>query len=229
MTRSYVYFKGRRHHNELLLIRKLRLGIGLVGAKALAANGAIVYILGRRQDRLDEAAAACKGLTGQVIPLKCDTTDKNSLTAVAERVTKDQGRLDLLLVSAGTSGPSSQVLAEGQPSLQEMQQHFWDMDEDSWDDTFRLNVRGVFQTIAAFLTLLDEGNKQRATHKRQTSQIIVITALAGFHRAWKLTGLPYNLSKIAANHLVKNLAPDLLPFRIRINAIAPGSKFELLP
>ena len=88
-------------------------------ARALAHAGAArVYILGRRLDVL-EAAAASIARPAVVVPLYCDVTSKVSLESVVSVVDKDVGRLDLLVCNAGVAGPQVPPVVKGVTTLGE--------------------------------------------------------------------------------------------------------------
>jgi NADP-dependent 3-hydroxy acid dehydrogenase YdfG len=66
-------------------------GLGLYAARALDANGAkAVYIVGRREDTLTEAAKTA--FNGTIKPIVGDVTDKESLKKVADQVRQEQGK-----------------------------------------------------------------------------------------------------------------------------------------
>src|ERR1700759_3323601 len=82
-------------------------GIGLMAAQALAANGAKVYITGRRREAL-ENASKWHGATGsgRIIPaICCDVTKKDELQKLVDDVSSREKHLDLLVTAAGISGP----------------------------------------------------------------------------------------------------------------------------
>lgn len=56
-------------------------GLGLVTANALAENGARVYISGRREGPLKEAARKIEGTTGEIIPIVADASTKEGITS----------------------------------------------------------------------------------------------------------------------------------------------------
>ena len=71
-------------------------GIGLMMTKAFANNGAAkVYIVGRRKEKLEEAAKVSPH--GNIIPLVGDVTSKESLCEIAETIKQDIGYLNLLI------------------------------------------------------------------------------------------------------------------------------------
>ncbi|KAJ5721736.1 uncharacterized protein N7483_009670 [Penicillium malachiteum] len=82
-------------------------GLGLVAARALAANCAKVYITGRRSD-VPEKSAAIHGSQealgpsgGTIIPLQMDVTSKESIEKAVQTIQKDNGYVNVLLNNAG--------------------------------------------------------------------------------------------------------------------------------
>jgi len=200
-------------------------GLGLYAARALDANGAAaVYVVGRRESTLKEAAKTA--VNGNIIPIVGDVTDKASLQAVAERVRNEQGYVNLLFANAGVSGPkvrdSIPTLAKGEkPSIEEIQRGLWEPEMQAFTQPSHVNTTAVFYTAVAFLDLLDAGNKKR--NVSQDSQIVVTSSVAGFSR-FLASGFAYSTSKAAVNHLVKMLSTFFAQqgHHIRCNLIAPG-------
>jgi NAD(P)-dependent dehydrogenase (short-subunit alcohol dehydrogenase family) len=113
-------------------------GIGLATAKALAAEGARVYITGRRQDELD---AAVRGIGAQASGVRADTSSLPDIERLLATIGQEAGRLDVLVANAGTY---------------EMEQ-LSDITEASFDKTFNVNVRGLLFTVQKALPLLANG------------------------------------------------------------------------
>lgn len=177
-------------------------GLGLYAARALDANGAAaVYIVGRREETLKEAAASAKN--GKIIPLVGDVSDKSSLLKVADHVRKEQGYINLLFANAGVAGPRVRdyvpTLSNGTPSIEEMQKGLFEPDMETFNNTFHVNTTAVYYTAVAFLDLLDAGNKKK--NVAQESQILVTSSVAGFSR-YLASSFAYSTSKAAVNHLV---------------------------
>lgn len=196
-------------------------GLGLYIAKALDANGAkAVYIIGRRLSTLQTAAS--QAINGTIIPLQGDITSKESLTSLASEIQSQQGYINVLFANSGIIGVQASSLGlptDRKPTLKEFKDaHFAPSIED-FTAAFNVNVSGAFYTSLAFLELLDEGNKR--SNFPQKSSIIVTSSIAGFSRQIA-AGYAYSASKAATNHLVKLLATTLTPYKIRVNAIAPG-------
>ncbi|MGF6572396.1 NAD(P)-dependent dehydrogenase (short-subunit alcohol dehydrogenase family) [Paraburkholderia sp. GAS333] len=113
-------------------------GIGLAAAKDLAAEGAKVYITGRRKAELESAVEAighgARGVQG-------DVTRAEDLDVLFEEIRRNEGRLDILYTNAGggTMAPLGEI----------SEQHF--------DDTFNRNVRAVVFTVQKALPLIQKG------------------------------------------------------------------------
>ena len=195
-------------------------GLGLYAARALDANGAkAVYIIGRREETLKEAAKTAEN--GTIIPIVGDVTDKQSLKKIADQVQKEQGYVNLLFANAGVSGPSHAKAVAEKKTVKEYAEALFEPEMDEFDWTFHVNSTGVFYTVVAFMELLDAGNKKQ--NVPQDSQVIVTSSVAGFSRHLA-SGFAYSTSKAAVNHLVKMLSTAFAvnSFRIRVNAINPG-------
>ncbi|GLY04093.1 MULTISPECIES: SDR family oxidoreductase [Actinoplanes] len=112
-------------------------GIGRATAALFAAEGARVFITGRRQAELDEAAAAI-GATA----IRGDIADLDDLDTVAARIAESAGRLDVLFANAG--GGEFNTLT--------------DLTPESFDRTFDTNVRGTTFTVQKMLPLMPDGS-----------------------------------------------------------------------
>ena len=113
-------------------------GIGLAAARALAAEGADVYITGRRQEELD-AALDKIGPRGQAV--RADASKIDDLENLVRTIKDQSGKLDVVVANAGTY--EMQMLA--------------DVTEASFDKAFDLNVKGVLFTVQKSLDILTDG------------------------------------------------------------------------
>ncbi|KAI1133327.1 hypothetical protein F5Y10DRAFT_85979 [Nemania abortiva] len=192
-------------------------GIGLMIAQALEANGAIVYIIGRRKEKLEQAAATAKH--NNIHPVVGDVTSKTSLAAAASTIEGETGGyVDLVVANSGILGPSLDDMPQD-PDITTFQNFLATWDTDVFNQTFATNVTGVFNTVVAFLSLLDAGNKREGRPK-QRSQVIATSSIGAYNRV--PLGYAYSGSKAAVNHMMKQFATTLVPYGIRSNAIAPG-------
>ncbi|RQM08267.1 hypothetical protein DH86_00001462 [Scytalidium sp. 3C] len=181
-------------------------------ARALALNGAHkVYIIGRRKNVLEEAAASVS--TGNIIPLPGDVTSKEDIEKIVETIKQETGYINVLVANSGVLGPQSKPSIKEASSIEEVQKAFNAADFEEFNDTFRVNTVAVWYNIVAFLGLLDAGNKK--------GNVIATSSIGGFNRATP-GGFAYGQSKAATIHMMKQLATGLVPFSIRSNVIAPG-------
>jgi NAD(P)-dependent dehydrogenase (short-subunit alcohol dehydrogenase family) len=207
-------------------------------AKALAAGGASkVYILGRRKDKLDNAAS----LHPSLHLIQCDITSKASLQSAVDFITSDAGHINLLVANSGISGPTASFVP-GQ-SVKELRKNiFEDTSMSDFTNAFEVNVTATYFSILAFLELLDAGNKaalsggfgkplkEGSEVPTIHSQVIVTASVGAFLREW-MCPPAYAGSKAAILHLVKHASTGLSPHAIRVNALAPGCTllFQTLP
>lgn len=129
---------ARRLAGKVAVVTGGSTGIGLATAKRFAAEGAQVFITGRRQDELAKAAAA---IGRDAVGIKADSTNLSDLNRLYAQVKKATGRIDVLFANAG--GGSNLPLGS--------------ITEEQFDDTFNRNVKGVLFTVQKALPLLVDG------------------------------------------------------------------------
>jgi NAD(P)-dependent dehydrogenase (short-subunit alcohol dehydrogenase family) len=125
-------------------------GIGLATSQRFVKEGAHVYITGRRQTELDEAAAL---IGSNVTTVRGDVTSNGDLDNLYALIQSEHGRLDVLVTSAGFVDPVA----------------FGSVTEHSFDKTFNLNARGTFFTAQKALPLM-----------RQGGSIVLIGSILGY-------------------------------------------------
>ena len=134
--------------NKVAVVTGGSAGIGLGAAKQFAAEGAQVFITGRRQPELDKAVAA---MGGNVTAVRGDTSNLADIDRIYETVKKKAGRIDVLFVNAGFYEVGK----------------FGEISEEHFDNTFNTNVRGLFFAVQKALPLLS-----------QASSVILIGSIA---------------------------------------------------
>lgn len=224
-------------------------GLGLAMLSALVKTGASkVYILGRREAALQEAAKRLDPQGGIVVPVQCDVTDNASVKRVVERVEKEVGWVDVLINNAGVTGPDHREIYAAK-SIADVQAAMLKDDADQWTSAWAINSTAPLLVAAAFLGLLEKANEQKgwqsgkmeaggSARKRvvpegidendlRTAQIITIASIAAFNKILTL-GLPYIGSKAAVVAMSKSMANFLGPWGIRSNLICPGCEFLLV-
>jgi NAD(P)-dependent dehydrogenase (short-subunit alcohol dehydrogenase family) len=182
---------GSRLKNKVAVVTGAGSGIGRACAIALAREAAQVALVGRRQERLEETAHE----RGSAFVLAADVTKPNEVTSVVEQTLAHFGSLNVLLNNAGVLhvGTAEQIT------------------EEQWDQTFNVNVRGLWLLSRAVLP---------AMRKAGGGSIINMASVLGINGARNRAS--YAASKGAVVLLTKCMAIDHGQEHIRVNAICPS-------
>ena len=113
-------------------------GIGLATAQQYVAEGAYVYITGRRQEKLD---AAVKTIGSNVTAVQADASKLDDLDRLFAQIKQEKGRLDVVFANAG--GGEFALLGS--------------ITEEHFDKTFNTNVKGLLFTVQGALPLIPDG------------------------------------------------------------------------
>lgn len=105
--------------------------------------------------------------------------------------------------------------------IAKIQQALWDIDPNDFQKTFMTNITGVYFTTVAFLSLLYAGNKKMLEKTGYSSQVVVMSSIAGYSKQLQ-SSMAYSVSKAAATHLARNFATYFSNLKIRFNVIVPG-------
>jgi NAD(P)-dependent dehydrogenase (short-subunit alcohol dehydrogenase family) len=197
------------------LITGANQGVGFQIAKALAANGYSVYV-GSRNLNNGEKAAAEIGTNAYAIQL--DVTQQSTISAAADRIAKERGRLDLLVNNAAIShaGKPGRTLEETTKdglactaSLDEVR------------TVWETNVYGVIAVTQAMLPLLKKSSAARIVNV--SSGLGSLTWIAD-PACWAREhfGVVYAASKTALNAVTLAFAIELEKENIKVNAVSPG-------
>jgi NAD(P)-dependent dehydrogenase (short-subunit alcohol dehydrogenase family) len=171
-------------------------GLGREIAIALAGAGADVVLAGRDPSTLEATADVAAGAGAATLCVRTDVTSEDQLEALAVAAFDRFGAVDALVANSGVGGPSGPL---------------WELDRESWEETFAVNVTGVFLSARAFLpSMLERGR----------GSIAVIGSMTGKRPLWGRT--PYAASKVALVGLVRTLAVEAAPSGVRVNLVSPG-------
>jgi NAD(P)-dependent dehydrogenase (short-subunit alcohol dehydrogenase family) len=193
---------------KVVFITGANKGIGYEVVRQLAANELIV-LLGARNPQRGEAAANKLRAEGEVYFIPIDVTDERSIAAAAEIVSKQWGKIDVLVNNAGIC---PEVSANIRPAALEL---------TMLKMTFETNLFGAVAVIHHFLPLLKQS---------ETAQIINVSSTLGSSASmvdpnnayYGSNLLAYNASKSALNAVTVAFAKDLASEQIRVNSITPG-------
>lgn len=130
---------SRKLEGKIAIVTGGTTGIGLATAKQFAAEGATVYLTGRRKPELDAAVAE---VGASATGVQADSAKVADLERLVAKVKSERGRIDILFVNAG----GGSMLPLGQ------------ITEEQYTDTFDRNVKGVLFTVQTALPLLGPGS-----------------------------------------------------------------------
>ncbi|KAK0506697.1 short-chain dehydrogenase [Armillaria luteobubalina] len=183
-------------------------------AKAFAANGAKVYITGRRLDVLERAATSVTGVPGSIVPIQMDVTDEESVKTGAKYIEGIDGKLDILVNNAGTTSPLRDSDFGGEKLV--ATDHFESESMQTWMDLFILNTIAPFFVVRAFQPLLVKGARSR---RGGTASVINISSAGA-----QMNTAAYPVTKAALDKLTLVLGTSFAQrdIPIRVNVLAPG-------
>ncbi|QNF33658.1 SDR family oxidoreductase [Adhaeribacter swui] len=182
-------------HNKVVVITGGNSGIGFGIAEAFEKEGAVGTITGRNEATLNQAIEA---LGTNFIGIKGDVTNFHDLENIFRKTFEQFGKIDALVVNAGG-------IVDGMPLAA-----ITSVTEDNYDRYMDLNLKSVYFTVQKSLPYLNDG-----------ASIILIGSSAA-HRAAPGMAI-YGAAKAAIISLAKGLSLDLLPRKIRVNTLSPGS------
>jgi NAD(P)-dependent dehydrogenase (short-subunit alcohol dehydrogenase family) len=174
-------------------------GIGQFMARGLAEAGANVVVASRKLENCQKEAEHLQSLGVQSLGLKCDMANDEDIKNLVDKTVETFGKVDVLINNSG--------ITWGAPTT--------DYPIEKWDKIFSVNVRGVWLLTQSVAKLMK---------KQKIGSIIMVTSVMGERGAEEMAqpAVAYNASKGAINTLTKDLAIKLAPYKIRVNAIAPG-------
>ena len=167
-------------------------GIGLACAAKIAAGGGRLALWDRDMDRAKQSAASL----GDAIAVQVDVTDEKSLAEALDKTGKDLAAPDILVASAGITGPNTTVVQ---------------YPVDAWKQVIDINLTGVFLSNRALAP---------GMVKRGWGRIVNIASVAG--KEGNPNASAYSASKAGVIGLTKSLGKELAITGVLVNCVAPA-------
>jgi NAD(P)-dependent dehydrogenase (short-subunit alcohol dehydrogenase family) len=203
-------------NGRIALVTGANQGVGFQVAKELVANG-VTALVGSRD--FERGQAAAKEIGEGSIALQLDVTDKASITAAAERIRKEFGRLDLLVNNAAISNTTKlpgMSIAEYAKLTRPSNVSLYEV-RAVWET----NVFGVLAVYQAMLPLLRESSDARIVNV--SSGVGSLTDNANPACAYRaIFGPVYPASKTALNAITLAMMVELESTGIKVNLVSPG-------
>ncbi|HEX2944089.1 MAG TPA: SDR family oxidoreductase [Rhodopila sp.] len=188
-------FRDNLFAGQRVLVSGGASGLGKAIATLFARLGADVAIIGRKRERLEEAAAFLRRFGGRVIAHPMTIRDPDEVTACFDRLDAEWGGIDVLLNNAGGQFP--------QPAL--------DFSVKGWNAVIDTNLNGTWYMMQAAA--------RRWAAAQQAGCIVNIVA-----DIWRgMPGIAHTCAaRAGVVYLSKSVAVEWAPLRIRVNCVAPG-------
>jgi 3-oxoacyl-[acyl-carrier protein] reductase len=180
---------AQRFANRTCIVTGGVSGIGAGVASRFAAEGAIVSLWDSNEAGLQGAGAAHS--------VVLDVTDAEAVHRAAESTASALGKIDILVTSAGVSGPNHPA---------------WEYPIAAWDRVIDINLKGVFYCCRAVIPFMQANGYGR---------IVNIASIAG--KEGNPNASAYSASKAGVIGLTKSLGKELADSEIRVNCVTPAA------
>jgi NAD(P)-dependent dehydrogenase (short-subunit alcohol dehydrogenase family) len=172
-------------------------GLGEACAVALARQGARVVVASRNLDKLKTIVDKIKKETGtEAYAMSADASKEDSLINLRDEIVKKFGTVDILVNAHGINAKM--------PPL--------DINFETWDNLFAINVRGVAMSCKIFGKVMLEKKK---------GKIINLSSIRGI-RGTDGGNIAYGATKGAVDMITRMFAAEWAALNINVNAIGPG-------
>jgi 3-oxoacyl-[acyl-carrier protein] reductase len=170
-------------------------GIGRCIAEYLAAQGARIVAVSRKQQDTEELVASIKERGGEALSVAADVSVEGDVAAMIDAAQQAFGQIDILVNNAGITRDT--LLAR--------------MKDDDWDAVLNINLKGAFLCSRAAAKVMS---------KQRYGRIINITSVVG--QMGNIGQANYCASKGGLMGLTRSNARELARRNVTVNAVAPG-------
>ena len=169
-------------------------GLGYAIAERTIASGGSVTLWDFDATALEQAVAR---LGAQAFGVKVDVSRHDSVQQAVAMSLRNQPRIDILVNSAGITGPNTKV---------------WDYPVDAWAQVMNVNLNGLFHCCREVVPVMRAANYGR---------IVNIASVAG--KDGNPNASAYSASKAAVMALTKSLGKELADTGVRVNCVTPAA------
>ena len=184
--------------DKVALVTGAGSGIGKATALLLARGGARVAVISRTADEIEATRAEIVAAGGEAIAVTADIADVDDMRAAVDKIIASWGRLDIVVANAGVNGVWAPID---------------DLQPDEWDKTMAVNLGGTYRTLHLSVPHL----------KKAGGAIIIVSSINGTRTFTSAGASAYSATKAAQVAMAQQLAVELGPHGIRVNAVCPGA------
>jgi len=184
--------------NKVAIITGAAQGLGKAIALRYAHEGANIVIADLNEKKGNEVKKEIEALGRKALVVKTDISVISEIKKMVQKTIEEFGRVDILVNNAGII----------------IRCPFLEVTEDIWDKTLDINTKGSFfcaQEVAKEMVKSGKGGR-----------IINIASFLGKVGYLYSSHAPYEASKAGVITMTKQMAIELAPYKINVNAIAPG-------
>lgn len=183
--------------DQVAIVTGAAKGMGRAISLKLAGEGAHLVFAAREPAPLEALAREVQALERRAVVVPTDVREETSVRAMVERALDAFGQIDILVNTAGITGPIETPVHE--------------VKVEEWDEVLAVNLRGTFLCVKHVLPAM-------LTQRR--GKIVNIAGTSGL-RGYKLRA-PYSSSKWAVRGFTRTVALEVGPYNINVNCVAPG-------
>ena len=181
--------------NQIAVVTGAGRGIGRAIALKFASEGADVVCVSRTAENSEKVAGEVRALDRKAWALAVDVSDTAAVSAAAEKILADCGKVDILINNAGVTRDGLLMR----------------MSDADWDVVLNTNLKGAFLFTKAFT---------RAFVKQRSGRIINVASIIGL--VGNAGQANYAASKAGLIGFTQSIAKELGSRNITVNALAPG-------
>lgn len=184
--------RGQGRSHALRLVSE---GASVIGFDGLCTYDTVPYKQATQED-LDETVRLIEEAGGKVYAGRADVRERGAIERIIKEGTAEVGPIDIVVANAG-------IGINSRP--------FWQVSQQEWDDVIGVCLTGVWNTVSAAVpSMIAAGNG---------GSVIITSSAAAIKAAPQLSA--YTAAKTGVIGMMRSMAGDLAPHRIRINCVAP--------
>lgn len=205
LTQLFYIIMKRKLDNQVALVTGASSGIGAGVAKALAKEGAAVIVnYASSSEKAKKIVKEINDIGGNAIPIQADVGNERDVIEMFQQAIKEFGTIDILVNNAGL----------------QMDAAFHELTLSDWNRVLDVNLTGQFlcarEAVKEFL--------RRGVVPERSKSAGKIICMSSVHEVIPWAGhANYAASKGGVMMLMKSIAQELAPKKIRVNSIGPGA------